>query len=81
MRQLKHPLSGATYEEDGEGNIVVTRSGVVGVFNRNGEWVRGELRQADPELCRWIKSGDTPNPRLRASRRYTSLTSKLGKES
>lgn len=78
MRQLKHPLSGAIYELDADGNVMVTRSGTVGLFTRDGEWLRGEIRHADPELCRWIKSGDTDNPRLKASRRYTALTSKLG---
>ncbi len=82
MRQLRHPLSGAIYEVDEEGNVMVTRAGMVGVFTRNGEWLRGDLRHADPELCRWVSSGNHPSPRLRASRRYTALTSKLyGSES
>lgn len=78
MRQLKHPLSGAIYELDADGNVVVSRPGASGVFTRDGAWLGGEICQADPELCRWIKSGDTDNPRLKASRRYTALTSTLG---
>jgi len=78
VRRLRHPLSGAIYELDPNGNVMVTQSGMVGVFTRNGEWLAGELRQADPELCRWIKSGDTDNPRLQANRRYTTMTSQVG---
>lgn len=77
MRQLRHPLSGAIYETDDEGNVMVTRAGMAGVFTGNGVWLKGELRHADPELCRWVKSGNHPSPRLKASRRYTALTSRL----
>ncbi len=77
MRRLKHPLSVATYEIDDEGTVLVTRAGISGTFTRNGEWLHGDLRHADPELCRWVTSGNHPSPRLKASRRYTALTSKL----
>ena len=77
MRQLRHPLSGAIYEIDDDGNVMVTRDGMVGRFTGNGAWLHGDLRHADPELCRWVKSGNHPSPRLKASRRYTALTSKL----
>ena len=26
----------------------------VGLFHRDGEWIEGELFEADPELCNWI---------------------------
>ena len=60
MRKIEHALSGAVYEwaEDEIGPILVTdREGREGRFTRNGVWVHGELRRADPELCRWIHSG------------------------
>ena len=80
VRQIRHPLSGAVYELDEAGNIVVTRDGASGVFSGNGRWLHGEIRTADPELCRWMDSGNHPSPRLKSSRRYTSLTSKVGSE-
>jgi hypothetical protein len=76
VRQIRHPLSGAVYELDDDGHIVVTRNGAAGVFSGNGKWLHGEIRVADPELCRWIDSGNHPSPRLKASRRYIAQTSK-----
>lgn len=60
MRKIEHALSGAVYEwaEDDVGPVQVTdRDGREGRFERNGRWVAGQLRRADPELCRWIASG------------------------
>lgn len=60
MRKIEHALSGAVYEwaEDDLGPVLVTdRQGRHGRFDGNGQWVAGELRRADPELCRWIVSG------------------------
>ena len=60
MRKIEHALSGAVYEwaEDDIGPVLVTdRAGAEGRFDRNGTWILGELRRADPELCRWIASG------------------------
>ena len=60
MRKIQHALSGAVYEwaEDDIGPVKVTdKRGRQGRFDRNGRWVLGELRVADPELCRWIESG------------------------
>ncbi len=60
MRAIRHALSGALYEwaEDDLGPVLVTaQDGRQGRFDRDGRWVIGELRRADPELCRWITSG------------------------
>lgn len=60
MRKIQHALSGAMYEwaEDDLGPVLVTDSqGRQGRFDRDGRWVMGDLRRADPELCRWIASG------------------------
>ncbi|HET9078428.1 MAG TPA: hypothetical protein VFN68_15945 [Acidimicrobiales bacterium] len=82
MRKLRHPLSGAVYEEAGTDRVQVTdREGVTGVFTGDGRWVSGELRHADPEVCRWVRSGDNPSPRIRSNRRFTALTSKMGSQS
>ena len=53
MREIRHPLSGAVYGLDGD-LVRVDKSDGVGWFDENGRWVRGEVRSADPELCRWI---------------------------
>jgi hypothetical protein len=54
MNGLKHPFTGAVYEQDGEGNILVTHKGRSGLFRRDGSWISGELREADPQLCNWV---------------------------
>ena len=60
MRKIQHALSGAVYEwaDDDLGPVLVTdQHGRQGRFDRNGRWLAGDLRRADPELCRWIESG------------------------
>jgi hypothetical protein len=62
VRTIQHPLSGATYDLQGDGNVrVESRDGRVGVFDARGTWLGGELRQADPHLCLWIAGRDLPN--------------------
>ncbi len=65
MRSLTHPLSRARYEwaDDGVGPVHVTdRKGREGRFDRDGNWVAGEIVSADPEMCRWIVSGGPTPP-------------------
>lgn len=82
MRNLRHPLSGAIYEEAGHDRVQVTdRAGVTGVFSGDGAWISGDLRAADPEVCRWVRSGDNPSPRIKSNRRFTALISKIGQQS
>jgi hypothetical protein len=59
VRQCKHPLSGSIYEyaDDGVGPVLVTKGEQTGRFTGDGVWVGGDVRTADPEMCRWIASG------------------------
>ena len=74
MRKIQHALSGAVYEwaEDDLGPVLVTdKSGAQGRFDHSGRWVHGDLRRADPELCRWIASGGRdPGGAAGRSRRF-----------
>lgn len=74
MRKIEHALSRAVYEwaPDDRGPVMVTeRDGRQGRFDRDGRWVDGELRSADPELCRWIVSGGkSPGGAAGRSRRF-----------
>lgn len=54
MNGLRHPYTNALYEQDGEGNIRVTRGDKVGIFRIDGSWISGELRDCDPQLCNWV---------------------------
>lgn len=64
---LRHPFTGATYEQDGQGNVFVTWNDRTGLFRRNGSWIEGELRDADPQLCGWIAGPVVGNHRVTAS--------------
>lgn len=74
MRKIQHALSRAVYEwaADDRGPVMVTdASGLEGRFDRDGGWVAGEIRSADPELCRWIVSGGrSPGGAAGRSRRF-----------
>lgn len=61
MPKLRHPLSGSVYDLGDDGLVVVESNGRTGRFDRDGTWISGELRTADPELCRWISDPRTPS--------------------
>ena len=63
MREIRHPLNGALYGLEEGGLVRVEKAGRVGHFDRDGGWRSGELRSADPELCRWIASANGKAPR------------------
>lgn len=53
-REMQHPLSGHVYGLDQHGFVIVEKHGRSGRFRADGQWVDGEIRTADPELCQWI---------------------------
>lgn len=53
IASMRHPVSGATYT-DRDGRVEVLAGGRRGLFTRTGQWIEGELRQADPHMCLWI---------------------------
>lgn len=62
MRTIKHPLSGAVYDLEADGTIRVrAKDGRVGTFDKNGNWLGGDVKQADPHLCLWIGGKELPN--------------------
>ena len=70
MRQILHALSGALYELDDNGDVLVTKDGRSGTFGRQGRWIRGEIRSADPEMCLWVADGPSVPVDARQNRRY-----------
>ena len=56
MSGIKHAFSGAIYELNEDGNVVVTDGDRQGVFHGDGRWISGEMRQADPQLCNWVSN-------------------------
>ena len=64
MQGLYHPFSKALYERHGDGQIKVTDGDKVGVFTDEGEWLEGELRFCDPQLCGWVAGPIMLNHRM-----------------
>lgn len=52
--RLEHPLSGTVYTGLGDGRVEVAKGDARGIFDVRGDWVSGEVRIADPEMCRWV---------------------------
>jgi len=80
MRPLRHPLSGAVYELDVDGNVEVTKDGRRGVFDAEGRWLSGEIRGVDPELCRWVGLGPRVPGDLRQNRRFRAVTAPVSED-
>jgi hypothetical protein len=64
---LHHPFSRALYERHDEGTIRVTDGDREGVFTSEGEWISGELRACDPQLCGWVAGPQMLNHRMSES--------------
>jgi len=71
MRQIKHPMSLAIYELDGDFNVLVTaKDGRTGTFDPEGRYLHGEVRSVDPELCRWVGLGPRERGDISQNRRF-----------
>ena len=73
MHGQYHPFSKALYERDGDGNVVVSHHDKTGVFRANGSWVRGELFEADPQMCNWIAGPKLRHHRLQINEEVAPL--------
>lgn len=51
---ITHPFTGELYELTDDGNIRITQGDTAGLFHRDGRWISGAIREADPQLCVWI---------------------------
>lgn len=63
MRREPHPISGALYEELGDGVVRVEnpKDGTHGVFRWDGTWIEGELTHADPHLLLYVGGPSLPD--------------------
>ncbi len=65
MLGIRHPFTSALHERDGEGNVLVTATdGTWGRFTKQGRWLEGDLREADPHLCGWVAGPIIANHRM-----------------
>ena len=61
MPRKLHMLTGAVYESKGDGvATVTTKDGRAGRFDPYGNWIDGEVREADPHLCLWVAGKQLP---------------------
>jgi len=68
MLGIRHPFTGALYEQDGEGHIKVTLAdGTWGVFETDGRWIRGAVEECDPQMCGWVGGPQYGSHRLTAT--------------
>jgi hypothetical protein len=56
----RHPFGGALYELTPEGKVLVTDGDRQGLFEPDGRWISGELRESDPQLCVWVANNPAP---------------------
>ncbi len=55
MKFCRHPYYPARYAALAKDRVRVEGdSGEWGEFDRNGTWLEGPLRHADPIFCRWV---------------------------
>lgn len=58
---LRHPLNGWIYRALDDGNVeVVTPKGQTGKFTVGGEWIEGEIRDANPHMTLWAGGEQLP---------------------
>jgi hypothetical protein len=60
MRKKIHPLSGAIYEDMGNGLVRVDKAGQIGVFKTSGQYVEGDLTFADLHMLVWVGGRELP---------------------
>ena len=64
MLGIRHPFSGALYEQDGNGNVRVALDGKHGLFRPDGSWIEGDLFEADPQMCGWVSGPKVSHHRI-----------------
>lgn len=56
MYRIASPHGTGEYGQRADGTIEVRKGGIVGVFDEDGVWLSGELRIAEPGMCRWVST-------------------------
>jgi hypothetical protein len=67
VQGIRHPFTGALYEPLADETVMVSLEGESGIFERNGQWISGEIREADPHLCGWVGGPKVRHHRLDAA--------------
>jgi hypothetical protein len=65
MNGARHPFTKWLYEATGDGTVRVTATdGRIGIFDIDGRWIEGTLREADGQVCHWVAGPTYANHRL-----------------
>ena len=80
LKYYRHPSlnSNTYYAAYGPNRLRVTRGDQWGEFDRNGNWLAGEIRFADPTFCRWVSGEHIYNARLIAAKSELFALTSLG---
>ena len=74
----ENPLNGWIYEAVADGVVeVTTPKGVTGRFSVNGDWLEGDLTDANPHLTLWVGGRQVAGPEMGAALRDPEVVSKL----
>ena len=73
MYRIASPHGSGVYASVGDGLVEVERGGQRGLFDGDGVWVEGELRTADPQMCRWVSTADRAGMGTRHAQSVASL--------
>jgi hypothetical protein len=70
LKYYRHPSHNSTtyYAAHGPNRLRVKRGDQWGEFDRNGNWLAGQIRFADPTFCRWVSGEHIYNARLVAAK-------------
>ena len=60
MRSEVHAISGATYDDLGNGRVRVHKGESYGIFDWEGRWEEGDITRADPHLLQYVGGPDLP---------------------
>ena len=67
---IKHPFDNVIYTLMENGEIRITDGDREAFFHQDGRWIKGDFRQADPQMCVWV--GNRPDPAgVTVQRRHT----------
>jgi phenylpropionate dioxygenase-like ring-hydroxylating dioxygenase large terminal subunit len=78
VQRFRHPLNGWIYENLGDGVVeVTTPKGVAGRFNVNGDWLEGELTDANPHLTLWVGGAQVRGTAMRDLPRDPKLVAQM----
>jgi len=79
LKYYHHPFTDTFYGAYGPDRVRVTRGDQWGEFNRDGHWLEGEIRFADPTFCHWVTGEHRYNARLLAAKQKVWPLTRLGR--